>query len=193
MAADDNYQICQPSTPAQIYHLLRRQTLRKWKKPLVVMTPKSLFRLAACTSTLEECATGKFQPIIPDTTVPDPEKVNRILMCSGRVYYDLIKKREAEKRDDMAILRLEELYPLHKTALHDLLSVYPEGTPVVWVQDEPENMGAWWFLRIHYGERLFNKYPFSCVSRPPSASPATGSHSAHEREQTKLLAEAFSG
>ncbi len=191
MCADDNYQVAQPSTPAQMFHLLRRQTLRKWKKPLVVMTPKSLFRLPACTSTLEECATGKFEPILPDARTAAADHVNKVLLCSGRVYFDLVKKREAEKRDDIAIVRMEELYPLPKTLLHDTLGVYAEGTPVVWVQDEPENMGAWRFLRIHYGERLFNRYPFSCVSRPASASPATGSHSAHEREQAKLLAEAF--
>jgi 2-oxoglutarate dehydrogenase E1 component len=191
MCADDNYQVVQPSTPAQMFHLLRRQALRKWKKPLVVMTPKSLLRLPI--SSLQDFATGGFEPIIKDTTIAEPQKVNRILLCSGRVYYDLAKRREAEQRTDIAILRMEEFYPLPKAALQAALSAYPEGTPAVWVQDEPENMGAWWFLRIHYGERLFNHFPFSCVTRPASASPATGSHSAHEREQKKLLDEAFAG
>jgi 2-oxoglutarate dehydrogenase E1 component len=191
MAADDNMQIAQPSTPVQMFHLLRRQTLRKWKKPLMVMTPKSLLRLPACVSTLDDFATGGFEPILTDHHVADPTKINRILMCAGRVYYDLDKKRKAEGRDDIAIIRMEEFYPLPKAALQAALAPYPDGTPVVWVQDEPENMGAWRFLRIHYGERLFFHYPLTCVSRPASASPATGSHSAHDREQAKLLAEAF--
>ncbi|MBX3441552.1 MAG: 2-oxoglutarate dehydrogenase E1 component [Planctomyces sp.] len=191
MAADDNYQIVQPSTPAQMFHLLRRQVLRKWKKPLCVMTPKSLLRLPACTSSLEDCATGGFRPVLNDTTIADPSKVNRILLCSGRVYYDLAEKRAAENRDDIAIVRVEEFYPLPKAALQECLSQYPEGTPVLWVQDEPENMGAGRFMRIHFGERLFNRYPMSVVSRPASASPATGSHNAHKREQARLLQEAF--
>jgi 2-oxoglutarate dehydrogenase E1 component len=190
MCSDDNMQVVQPSTPAQMYHVLRRQALRKWKKPLIILTPKVLFRLPACKSTLEECANGQFDPIVVDRSV-DPKKVNRVLMCSGRIYFDLAEKREAEKREDIAILRMEELYPLPKHALQQAVTAFPEGTEVVWVQDEPENMGAWRFLRIMYGERLFNKYPFTGVSRPSSPSPATGSHSAHEREQAKLLAEAF--
>jgi 2-oxoglutarate dehydrogenase E1 component len=191
LAADDNIQVAQPSTPAQLFHLMRRQTLRKWKKPLVVMTPKSLLRLPACVSSLEDCANGGFEPVLPDEKKLDPENVNRILLCSGRVYYDLVEKRAAEKRDDVAILRLEEFYPLPKKQLQAALGSYSEGTPVMWVQDEPENMGGWRFLRIHFGERLFNHYPLSGVSRPASASPASGSPNAHKREQAKLLAEAF--
>ena len=181
--------VAQPSTPAQYFHMLRRQTLRRWKKPLVVMTPKSLLRLPEAASSLEEVGGGKFQTVIADPKVDSPRKV---LMCSGKLYYELLERRDAEAANsDVAIVRMEEFYPLPVNELTDALKRYAADTPVVWVQDEPENMGAWRFLRIQYGERLLNLFPFSCVCRPESASPATGSPQSHKQEQARLLDEAF--
>lgn len=191
MAAEDNIQITNVTTPAQYFHLLRRQVMRKWKKPLVVMTPKSLLRHKLAVSSLEELTDGHFQTVIQDTTVEDKSKVQRILMCSGKVYYDLFSHREENNLNNVAIIRLEELYPLPYQKLNDTLSEYPEGTPVVWVQEEPENMGASRFLRIHFGTELFDQYPFQTVERPASASPATGSAHSHAIEQKSLLEEAF--
>ena len=191
LSAEDNMQVVQPSTPAQYYHLLRRQVLRTWKKPLVVMSPKSLLRLPECTSSLEECANGRFRPVLPDASDVDPAHVKRILLCSGKVYYDLARRRVDEGRDDVAIVRIEEYYPLPVEPLQNALSVYADGTSVVWVQDEPQNMGAWWFLKVNLGDTIDGRLPFTGVTRPRSASPATGSHHSHEIEQQHLLDEAF--
>ncbi len=189
LAAEDNIQVVYPTTPAQMFHLLRRQVIRKWRKPLVIMTPKSLLRHPKVVSSLDELATGKFERILPDTLkVSTPE---RILLCSGKVYYDLEKYREEGQRENVAIIRLEQLYPLSEQILEKALQQYPKETPVVWVQEEPENMGAWRYLKVQFGEMLFHKFPFYGVTRPASASPATGSHNSHKQEQEQLLAEAF--
>ncbi|MDX1962152.1 MAG: 2-oxoglutarate dehydrogenase E1 component [Pirellulales bacterium] len=191
-AAKDNIQICNLTTPAQYFHCLRRQVLRVWRKPLIIMTPKSLLRLPKAVSTLEECAYGSFQRVIPDASITNYREVERILLCSGKIYYELLQKREELKRtDDVAIIRVEQYYPLPKTQLRTILGQYPDGTPVYWVQEEPENMGAWRFWRIHLGERLFDRLPFAGIYRQSAASPATGSGSSHKLEQEKLLAAAF--
>ena len=190
MAADDNWQVINPSTPAQYFHALRRQVLRPWRKPLIVMTPKSLLRLPAAVSSLEELGSKTFQRHIPDPAIR-PDKAARVLICSGKVYYELKEERDRLGRDDVAILRLEQLYPLYPATLTQALSEYPEGTPVFWVQEEPENMGAWRYLRVRFGERLLGRHPFQGVHRPASSSPATGSASSHKLEQKQLLATAF--
>ncbi|MDB6015848.1 MAG: 2-oxoglutarate dehydrogenase, subunit [Pedosphaera sp.] len=189
LAAEDNIQVVYPSTAAQYFHLLRRQVLRKWRKPLVVMTPKSLLRDPRVASTLAECATGQFQHILPDTTAPD--KIRRILLCTGKVYYDLEKQRTELKRDDVAIIRLEQLYPLANEKVQATLAPYREGTPAFWVQEEPMNMGAWRYIHSKFGENLFGRHPFKGIYRPASASPATGSANSHKQEQRELLAEAL--
>ncbi|HWP35424.1 MAG TPA: 2-oxoglutarate dehydrogenase E1 component [Thermodesulfobacteriota bacterium] len=189
LAAEDNIQIVQPSTPAQYFHLLRRQVLRRWRKPLVVLTPKSLLRHPRVVSTLDELAEGAFRRILPD---PRPAgRVERILLCSGKIYYELDEWRERTGRHDVAIVRIEQFYPLPERALAEALAPYPEGTPVRWVQEEPENMGAWHYLRVRFGDRLLGRHPFSGVTRPESASPATGSASRHALEQRTLLERAF--
>jgi len=193
LAADDNIQVVNPTTPAQYFHCLRRQVTRPWRKPLIVMTPKSLLRHPSVVSSLEDCASGVFQRILPDITRPQPSAVKRILLCSGKVYYDLQKQREDAKRADVAIIRLEQLYPLRLEELQSILSRYPEGTPVFWVQEEPENMGAWRYLFTRFGPKLFGKYPFSGIYREASASPATGSASRHKREQMELVKQALGG
>jgi 2-oxoglutarate dehydrogenase E1 component len=189
--ANDNMQICNPTTPAQFFHLLRRQVVRRLRKPLIVMTPKSLLRSPEAVSSLDELATGRFQRVIPDKAAKGA--VQRVLLCSGKVYYDLEAQRRETGREDVAILRVEQLAPIPTEQLRAALAAYPDGTPVVWVQEEPENMGAWRFLRVHFGERLFDRLPFSGVYRKASASPATGSAGGHKREQRELLAKAFGG
>lgn len=192
LAADDNMQIVQPSTPAQFFHVLRRQVKRKWKKPLVVMTPKQLLRLPACVSALDDVTNGSFQSVIGDPVAEAKAgEVKRILLCSGRVYYDLVDQRTKAERSDVAIIRVEELYPVPEAALKQALAPYKDGISAIWVQDEPENMGAWRFLRVMLGEKLFKRFPFYYVSRSPSPSPAVGSGRMHKDEQAEILGRAF--
>jgi 2-oxoglutarate dehydrogenase E1 component len=191
LAAEDNIQVVQPSTPAQYFHVLRRQVLRPWRKPLVVFTPKSLLRHPLCTSSLEEFSNGSFQRIIPDARAP--KKAARVLLCSGKVFYDLEKRRSEAGREDVAIVRMEQYYPLPEAHLRAAVEGCDDGTPVVWVQEEPENMGAWRLLRAHFGPMLFGRFPFSGACRAESASPATGSASCHKLEQQQLIDRAFGG
>jgi len=190
-AAEENMQIVQPTTPAQYFHVLRRQVLRTWRKPLIVFTPKSLLRHPAAVSSLQEFAESGFQRVLPDTR-PDQANTKKIFLCSGKIYYELERQRAERKRDDVAILRIEQLYPLTDAHLAAAMQPYAEGTPVVWVQDEPENMGAWRHIRIRFGEQFLGRYPLSVVSRPESASPATGSAHTHKLEEQRLLDAAFS-
>ncbi|HEU5396184.1 MAG TPA: 2-oxoglutarate dehydrogenase E1 component, partial [Verrucomicrobiae bacterium] len=189
LAAEDNIQIAQPTTPAQLFHLLRRQAVRNWRKPLVIFTPKSLLRHPKVVSPIEEFSTGTFQRILPDSL--DPKKVKRVLFCSGKIYFELLAYREENKREDVAIFRLEQFYPLRDELLEKTLEPFADKTPVLWVQEEPRNMGAWRFLHEKFGQHLFGRWPFALVSRPESASPATGSSGAHKIEQAKLIRRAF--
>ncbi|MCU0225728.1 MAG: 2-oxoglutarate dehydrogenase E1 component [Acidobacteria bacterium] len=191
LAADDNIQLIQPTTPAQYYHALRRQVVRPLRKPLVVMTPKSLLRHPQVVSSLDELAAGRFRRILPDAAGLAPDGVTRVLLATGKVYYDLAKAREESGRRDVAILRLEQLYPLADSELAAALEPYRPGTPLVWVQEEPENMGAWRTLRVRFGETLLGRWPFSGVTRESSASPATGSAKSHALEQQQLVERAF--
>ena len=191
LAAEDNIQVVQPTTPAQFFHCLRRQVLRRWRKPLVVMTPKSLLRNPRVISNLNDFAQGRFERILPDTGPNSGEEITRILICTGKIYFDLEKERERRQRKDVAILRLEQLYPLANETLEAALRPYRDGTDLYWVQEEPENMGAWRFLKIRFGEAVLGRLPFKGISREDSASPATGSHSSHRKEQEQLIAAAF--
>jgi 2-oxoglutarate dehydrogenase E1 component len=137
-------------------------------------------------SSLDDCARGRFQRVLPDNR-RTKGKIQRVLLCSGKLYYELAEARERRGRDDIALVRIEQFYPLPESQLGAALKQYPEGTPVYWVQEEPENMGAWYFLRVRIGDSLCGKYPFQGVSRPPSASPATGSSSSHRLEQKELI------
>jgi 2-oxoglutarate dehydrogenase E1 component len=189
LAACDNLQVVYPSTPAQFFHVLRRQVLSRWRKPLVVLTPKSLLRHPRCVSSLQECAQGSFQRVLPDAL--PVARARRLLLCSGKIYYELEAERRELQRDDVAIVRLEQLYPLPLQSLERALSGYADNAPALWVQEEPQNMGAWPRLHMHFGRRLLGRWPLSCVSRPPAASPATGSASSHKLQQRRLLAAAF--
>jgi 2-oxoglutarate dehydrogenase E1 component len=172
LAAEDNMQIVYPTTPAQFFHLLRRQVLRKLRKPLIVMTPKSLLRHPRATSTLDELTNGRFEPVLNDGSSGD-----RVIITSGKVYYDLLAARE-ERNSNVRIIRLEQFYPFPQQMLLDAIG---DSNDVVWVQEEPRNMGAWPFLaeRLPKGTRY--------VGRPISASPATGSHHRHEDQQTAII------
>jgi 2-oxoglutarate dehydrogenase E1 component len=189
-AAEDNIQIVTPSTPAQYFHCLRRQVKRNWRKPLVVLTPKSLLRHPAVVSPLSELATGRFRKILPDAR-ENQEQTSGVLLSSGKMYFDLVEAREKQKRPDVAILRVEQFYPLRHDVLANALQPYPAETPVIWVQEEPENMGAWGYWKQKYCYRLLDRYPLSFVARTPSASPATGSNAAHYREHEELISRAF--
>ena len=192
-AAEANIQVCYPTTPAQCFHMFRRQALRRWRKPLVVMSPKSLLRLPAAVSSLDDLAAGGFRNVIPDRSA-GPAGVKKVLLCSGKVYYDLAADREERGRPDVALVRVEQLYPWPAAELQEALKDYPDGTPAVWVQEEPENMGAWRFVLSTVGcGPLLGRFPLSVVSRPASASPATGSDKSHKLEQARLMDEAFGG
>jgi 2-oxoglutarate dehydrogenase E1 component len=191
LCAEDNMQVCNLTTPAQCFHALRRQVVRPYRKPLVIMSPKSLLRSPSAVSTLDELANGTFQRIIPDVGKLDPKKVKRVLLCSGKVYYDLAHARAERKREDVAIIRVEQLYPLRKGELESLLAPYKNNTQVVWVQEEPWNMGAWYYMQARLPDLLGKRFPLSCVSRTESASPATGSLSTHKIEQQLLVDQAF--
>jgi len=190
LAAEDNIQIVQPTTPAQYFHLLRRQALRKWRKPLVIFTPKSLLRHPKVASSLEDFSTGQFQRLLPDTLAT--KTVKRILLCTGKIFYELAARREEHKCDNVAVIRLEQLYPLRAGLLEQILVPYADDTPVLWVQEEPANMGAWRFLHEKFGKHLFGRFPFAPITRHESASPATGSSGAHKLEQQQLVERAFS-
>lgn len=191
LAADDNIQIVQPTTPAQLFHCLRRQMLRRWRKPLVVVTPKSLLRNPRVVSSLDDFASGRFERILADTRTGAVSETTRILLCTGKIYFDLEREREQLGKKDVAILRLEQLYPVSNAAFEAAFRPYRDGTELYWVQEEPENMGAWPFLKIRFGDAVLNRLPLRGISRPASASPATGSHSSHKKEQEKLIADAF--
>ena len=197
--AEDNIQVCQPTTPAQHFHLLRRQVVRRWRKPLIVMTPKSLLRHPKAVSPLEELASGKFRRVLGDQPpigedgqpLSIDRKVERVLFCTGKVYYDLLERREKLGRNDVAILRLEQLYPFPEKELRTELERYGDDVPLIWVQEEPVNMGAWQFLKGGYAHRMLHHWHMTRVTRPSSASPATGSKAAHQIEQERLLKDAF--
>jgi len=156
-----------------------------------VFTPKSLLREPMVMSEIDDFCTGTFQRVIPDTAV-DPENVTRVLVCSGKVAVDLAKQRESTERDDFAILRVEQLYPLPDDEIEAALEAYPEDAEVFWVQEEPRNMGAWYFMKVKWDEaELQERWPLKVVSRPESASPSTGSKKMHVIEQQELLDEAI--
>jgi len=174
-----------PSTPAQYFHCLRRQVLSRRRTPLVVMTPKSLLRDSRASATLEQCAHGSFRAVIGPAQ--SAKQVSRILLTSGKLFYELEQRRSVDKRDDIAIFRIEELYPLPLQELEALLVKIRAGTQSLWVQEEPINMGAWRYLRATLGNELFGRFPLSVLARPESPSPATGSAASHKFEQERLI------
>nr|P20707.1 RecName: Full=2-oxoglutarate dehydrogenase E1 component; AltName: Full=Alpha-ketoglutarate dehydrogenase [Azotobacter vinelandii]CAA36680.1 2-oxoglutarate dehydrogenase [Azotobacter vinelandii] len=194
LCAEQNIQVCVPTTPAQVYHMLRRQVIRPLRKPLVALTPKSLLRHKSAISTLEDLALGSFHPVLPEVDSLDPKKVERLVLCSGKVYYDLLDKRHAEGREDIAIVRIEQLYPFPEEELAEVMAPYTNLKHVVWCQEEPMNQGAWYCSQHHmrrvasaHKKELFLQY----AGREASAAPACGYASMHAEQQEKLLQDAF--
>ncbi|HEU5126224.1 MAG TPA: 2-oxoglutarate dehydrogenase E1 component [Verrucomicrobiae bacterium] len=191
LCVEDNIQVVYPTTPAQYFHCLRRQALRSWRKPLIVITPKSLLRHPKMVADADAFANGAFQKILPDVQNQPADKITRILLCTGKIYFELEDFRAEAQRDDVAIVRLEQLYPLRREDLESVLTKYPAGTPAYWVQEEPANMGGWNYMKINFGESLPGGFPLKGISRAASATPATGSHKRHKLEQTDVIKRAF--
>ena len=192
LCAENNMQVCQPTTPAQIFHVLRRQMIRPFRKPLMIMTPKSLLRNKEAVSSLQDLAKGGFQTVIGETNPGiDAKAVRKIVICSGKVYYDLIGARRERELDDVAILRVEQLYPFPHKALEAEMRKYPGVTQVVWCQDEPQNQGAWFFVQHHIQDALKEGQRLSYAGRPASASPAVGYYDKHYAQQKELLTAAL--
>ena len=192
LCAEDNMQVCNITTPAQYFHILRRQIKQSVQKPLVIMTPKSMLRLPEAKSTKEKFISGKFEEILDDEIIQNKNNVNKIILTSGKVFYDLIKYRSKNNISDTAIVRIEQFYPFKKVILNNILKSYPNCNKVVWVQEEPKNMGAWNFLTNRISELLTKNIKLNCVSRPEGASPAVGSGKLSSQQQINLVQEAFS-
>lgn len=191
LCADHNMQVCVPSTPAQVFNMLRRQAIRPLRRPLVVMTPKSLLRHPLAVSTFEEMAQGEFHNLIDEIDPLDKTKVERVVFCSGKVYYDLLERRRKDGIENVAIIRVEQLYPFPHLELESTVDKYPQVTDFVWCQEEPQNQGAWYCSQHHFRHVVQSpKKPgayLSYVGRPPSAAPAVGYASVHAKEQRALV------
>ncbi|MCS6945318.1 MAG: 2-oxoglutarate dehydrogenase E1 component [Sutterellaceae bacterium] len=191
LCAENNIQVTQPTTAAQIFHLLRRQMIRPFRKPLVVMTPKSLLRHKDAASDLTELARGEFQTVIGEREALDAQKVRRVIVCSGRVYYDLTHARRERGEETVAIIRIEQLYPFPHKALAAELKKYPNAGEIVWCQDEPQNQGAWFYVQHHLLENMSEGQRLGYAGRPASASPAVGYYAKHLEQQKALVDAAF--
>ena len=187
LCAEYNIQVCVPSTPAQIFHLLRRQMIRPLRKPLIVITPKSLLRRKEATSDLRELATGSFQPVISEAEALDPGAVRRIVACSGKVYYDILAERRARGITDVAVIRLEQLYPFPHEEFSAEMNKYPQARSVVWAQEEPGNQGAWHRIQHYLVRNMRADQQLSYALRPSSASPAVGYLAKHNEQQKALI------
>ncbi len=190
LCAEHNMQVCVPSTPAQVFHMIRRQMVRKWRSPLVVMSPKSLLRHRLATSSIDELTNGKFEPVIDEIDNLDKSKVKRIVMCSGKVYFELLERRRADERDDVAIVRIEQLYPFPKH-LKKVIAQYENAKEFIWCQEEPKNQGAWYCSRHNFQASIPKGGYVEFAGRKASAAPATGHASKHVEEQRKLVEDAL--
>jgi len=191
LCAQHNMQVCVPTTPAQIFHLLRRQQLLECRKPLIVMTPKSLLRHRLAVSSLEDLSQGEFQPVIPEIDTLDPARVERVVLCSGKVYYDLLEKRRKESIDHVAIIRIERLYPFPEAQIRRLLATYENASGFIWCQEEPQNQGAWFSIQHHLRAVLKQPEQLAYAGRPFSAAPAVGYAWLHLKQQHALVNQAL--
>ncbi len=194
LCAENNMQVCVPSTPAQMFHMIRRQMLRALRKPLVVMTPKSLLRHELSVSSLDDLSKGSFQLVIDEVEAIDPAGVSRVVLCSGKVYFDLLKARRKAGQTDVALVRIEQLYPFPSQAYEAVLKRYANARDIVWCQEEPQNQGAWYQIR-HRLERGLDKarHQLFYAGRGHAAAPATGLGKIHDREQNELIDAALKG
>lgn len=193
LCAEHNIQVCNPTTPAQIFHLLRRQIVRQYRKPLIVMSPKSLLRHKLAVSTLEDLTSGEFLPIISEQDDIDPERVTRLILCSGKVFYDLLEKRRADELSHIAIIRIEQLYPFPCDLYQKEIDTYPNLTELIWCQEEPENQGAWYQSKHHFNANINTKLNLTYAGRPASASPAVGHFATHIKQQKAVVESALYG
>ena len=192
LAADNNMQVVQPTSSSQIFHLLRRQMVRQFRKPLIIFTPKSLLRAKDAGSPLSEFTKGEFKTVIgASRSEIEPDKVKRVICCSGKVAYDLIKRRDEKKAWDVAIVRVEQLYPFPHKAFSTEMRRFPNATEVVWCQDEPQNQGAWFFVQHYVHENMLEGQKLGYAGRPASASPAVGYSHLHQEQQKALLDQAY--
>src|SRR6185295_7496304 len=191
LCAEHNMQVVVPSTPAQMFHLLRRQMLRHTRKPLVVMTPKSLLRHKLSVSTMADLARGRFQPIIDEIEPLSDDAVTRVVFCSGKVYFDLAEHRRNEGATNGAIVRIEELYPFPNEEYARVIARYRNAKEIVWCQEEPQNQGAWYSIRHRLQEPLGPAHELFYAGRPGAAAPASGIHALHVRQQQALVAAAL--
>ena len=190
LCAQDNMQVCVPTTPAQIFHLLRRQMLRPYRKPLIVMSPKSILRHPLATSPLADLANGQFQLMIPEIDAIK-ENIDRLIFCTGKIYYELLEARRSEQKDHIAIVRIEQLYPFPTAVCKEVLKPYQHVKDVVWCQEEPQNQGAWGTIQSYVSPLLSKDQSLRYIGRAASASPAAGYYAIHEKEQKELVAEAL--
>lgn len=193
LCAQHNIQVCTPTTPAQIFHLLRRQVIRKFRKPLIIMTPKSLLRHKLAVSPLEDLNKGKFHTVIPEIDSQETKNITRVVLCCGKVYYDLLQERREKQLNHVAIVRIEQLYPFPKKALIHELEKYPQALEVVWCQEEPQNQGVWFSSQHNMQACLRPEQTLSYAGRGVAAAPAVGSAALHTQQQQALVAEALLG
>jgi 2-oxoglutarate dehydrogenase E1 component len=191
LSADANMQVVQPTTASQIFHILRRQMVRNLRKPLIIMTPKSLLRAKDAASPLSEFTKGGFQTVIGESKALKADKVKRVIACSGKVYYDLVKKREEKGADEVAILRVEQLYPFPHKVFASELRKFPNASEILWCQDEPQNQGAWFFIQHNIHENMVEGQKLGYSGRAASASPAVGYSHLHQEQQKALVEGAF--
>ena len=193
LCAEHNMQVCNPTTPAQIFHLLRRQLIRSFRKPLIVMSPKSLLRHKLAVSTLEDLTTGQFQPVIGEQDAINPKKVTRVVLCAGKVYYDLLEARRQDDLKHVAIVRLEQLYPFPETLFKAEMAKYPHLHEFVWCQEEPKNQGVWYHSKHHFTDNLRASVSVTYAGREASAAPAVGKFHVHIEQQKAVVHSALYG
>ena len=193
LCAEYNMQVCVPSTPAQMFHMLRRQMLRALRKPLIVMTPKSLLRHPLSVSPLQDLTVGGFRNVIDEIDPIRPAAVTRLVLCSGKVYFDLLQARRERKAENVAIVRLEQLYPFPTDEYEAIMRRYPNAREIVWCQEEPQNQGSWYQIRHRLQARLGSKDELLYAGRPGAAAPATGIHALHDEQQKNLVNAALFG
>jgi 2-oxoglutarate dehydrogenase E1 component len=192
LCAQQNMQVCVPSTPAQIFHVLRRQMVRPYRKPLIIMTPKSLLRHKLAVSTMAELAQGAFQNVIGETQNIAPAQVKKVVLCSGKVYYDLFQAREERQIQDVALVRIEQLYPFPKDELSSILKQYSNAKDIVWCQEEPQNQGAWFTSQHHMQACLLPSQSLRYAGREFAAAPAVGSHALHVQQFEAFIHDVYS-
>jgi 2-oxoglutarate dehydrogenase E1 component len=193
LCAEHNIQVCCPTTPAQIFHLLRRQMLRPYRKPLIVMSPKSLLRHKLAVSTLEDLTDGQFLPVIGEQDDINPKKVTRLIMCSGKVYYDLLETRRQDELKHVAIARIEQLYPFPDELFRAEVGRYPQLKEFIWCQEEPQNQGVWYQSKHHFSDNLDPRISMTYAGREASAAPAVGNFRVHIEQQKAVVHSALYG